>query len=155
MKIVRKFFMQNPFFRNDEKTQITAILISEFENGKSTKEQVEFEKYKDDGTLHPYWSKIMEEVGEESINENTRARHQQKLQQHEQKQLKIQQEKQISVTEKLFNMKLQVFEMPHVRNCKNRQLRSLLRSAKNEFELNAYITMILMDYMNDSENQTL
>ena len=97
----------------------------------------------------------MEEVGEESINENTRARHQQKLQQHEQKQLKIQQEKQISVTEKLFNMKLQVFEMPQVRNCKNRQLRSLLRSAKNEFELNAYITMILMDYMNDSENQTL
>lgn len=155
MKIIRKFFMQNPFYRNDEKTQVTGILISELENGKSTREQVEFEKYREDGSVHPYWIQIMDEVGDEIITENTRARHQKKLQEHEQKQLKIQQEKQVSLTEKLFNMKLQVFEMPQVRNCQNRKLRSLLRSAKNEFELNAYITMILMDYINDSENQTL
>lgn len=149
MKVVRKFFMQNPFYRNESQTQVTAILISELENGSSNKETVEFDKYRSDGTIEPLWTKIMDEVGHEVIAENTEERRLRKLQEHEQQHLKIEQEKQNNQIEKLFNMKLQIFEMPAVRNCKNRKLRSRLRSAKNEFELNAYITMILMEDMNE------
>jgi len=151
MKVVRKFFMQNPFYRDDQKTKVTAILVSEFENGSSKKDTVEFEKYKSDGSMDPLWTKIMEEVGEKILTENTEERRLRKLQEHEQKQLKQQQEKQNNQMEKLFNIKLQIFEMPEIRNCQNRKLRSKLRASKNEFELNAYVTMILMESMNEKE----
>ena len=47
--------------------------------------------------------------------------------------------------ERLFNSKLACFEILEIKNSKNRKLRSKIRKAKNEIELMAYTSLLVME----------
>ena len=49
--------------------------------------------------------------------------------------------------EKLFNYKLEAFEVEEIKNSKNRKLKAKLRRAKSKIEVDMYSIMILQDQL--------
>ena len=49
--------------------------------------------------------------------------------------------------EKLFNYKLETFEVEEIKNSKNRKLKAKLRRAKSKIEVDMYSIMILQDQL--------
>ena len=51
--------------------------------------------------------------------------------------------------EDLFNAKLATFEIPEIKQSKNRKMKAKIRKAKNSVEMQAYATILLMEIMNE------
>jgi hypothetical protein len=95
----------------------------------------------------------MEQIGEEIINSNTEARIKEKHEHAERMRVKMEEDKKNKELEKLFNAKLQAFEIDEIRNSQNRALKTRLRRAKTVLEVNIYAMMIVMETMeNESED---
>jgi hypothetical protein len=149
----RAKFLDNPFWRNDERTAVTAILQRELGNGKTENKVVDIDKYKSDGSVDPLWVKLMREVPRDKIDAFTESRRRRKIEEHNEKQYKEQQGKRARELEGLFSMKLQAFEIDAVKNSKNRKLRSKLRSSTNELEMQAYVTAFILEALEEEERE--
>ena len=146
-------FLDNPFWRNDERTAVTAILQFKRPDGKADNKVVDIDQYRSDGTVDPLWVKLMKEVPREKIDQFTEHRRRRKIEEHNEKMYKEQQGKRAKELESLFSMKLQAFEIDAVKNSKNRKLRSKLRSSTNELEMQAYITAFILEALREEEEQ--
>ena len=56
--------------------------------------------------------------------------------------------------EQLFNLKLQTFEIPEIKESTNRKLKAKIRKAKNLVEMNAYATILLMENMSEQSGES-
>ena len=142
-------FLDNPFWRNDERTAVTAILVIPRGDEKENK-VVDIDQYRSDGTIDPLWVKLMKEVPREKIDAFTEHRRKKKIEEHNEKMYKEQQGKRARELEGLFSMKLQAFEIA-IKNSKNRKLRSKLRASTNEMEMQAYVTAFILEALAEEE----
>lgn len=144
-------FLDNPFWRNDERTAVTAILQRTRADGQIENKVVDIDMYRSDGTVDPLWVKLMKEVPREKIDNFTEVRRRRKIEEHNEKMYKDQQGKRAKELEGLFSMKLQAFEIDAVKNSRNRKLRSKLRSSTNELEMQAYVTAFILEALQEEE----
>lgn len=143
-------WLDNAFWETPKKEILNAI--SEEEDGNKLRRQVhKLNKLNDDGSPNELFNEVIEFLGEEKINESTRVRLERKQSEAEiQKQKKLEQEK-AKKLEKLFEYKLETFEIPEIKDSKNRLLKSKLRRSKSIPEVNLYAMMIVKESL-DEEN---
>lgn len=146
---MKTYFLDNAFWRNDEHTSATAIFITEFDSGSRESRQVELDEYLPNGQKCSMFADLVLQLGEEKITKSTEERIARKKEESKNNKLKQEQEKKSAELESLFKLKIQAFDIEEVRNSTNKKLRSKLRRSKNSVELQAYVTLILMDSLNE------
>lgn len=143
----------NAFWDNEEHTRAKAILEIETEDGVKTSQVLTVNQFGPDGEENPDWTELMEAVGPDKITQETLDRVERKQKEQQQKEIREQEIKNAKTLEKLFNAKLEAFEIPEVKNSKNRALKSQLRRAKTIMQVNIYAMMIVMEAMNEESNE--
>jgi hypothetical protein len=137
------------FWESYDQNRITTILMTTDEEGRVTKQQLTVNRYSPDGTNNSDFQEIVEYLSEEKITKNTEERNQRKVKERElREQKRIDQEK-AKKLQKLFEYKIEAFEIEEIKNSKDRLLKSKLRKAKNIVEVNIYSMMIVMEELNN------
>lgn len=109
----------------------------------------------DKGREHfPAWHHITKMFTADELEKNTRAEINKinEIKEHQEKQEKEEFEK--AQQERLFQMKVDAFDMPVVNDSDNRELKSMIRKAKNEMELFGAIGAIFaLNYIDENKKQ--
>lgn len=137
------FFMDNAFWENEEKTVVKCIRVTKLPDGKEKKDILSVPQFKRDGSLNPMWEEVMQKLTVEGINRTHAERVQRKEAEQAQATVIDSQNRKAAQLEDLFSLKLKAFEIDVIKLSTNRQLRSRLRRAQNEIELNAIATLII------------
>ena len=103
-----------------------------------------FEKNGDENEL---FNEVVDALGEARIDEETRARVVRKKAEVEESKIREKKHNKARKLEKLFNYKLEAFEVEEIKNSKNRKLKAKLRRAKSKIEVDMYSIMILQDQL--------
>lgn len=139
----------SPFWETAQKDRITVRLNITHDDGSFSTSVARVSKYDDNGNISPDFEEILEQNSKETIQKNTEDR----LERHRQRRendVKQQREKaEAKRLEDLFNQKLATFEIPAVKNSKNRELKSKIRKARNTIEMQAYATILMMEELNN------
>lgn len=151
--MTKTYFMNNPFWRNQEKTEAMSILVTEDETGNRTNEQFAVQKFDVSGLITPMWTKLMEEQGPEVLDRNTEERRIRKIRESNEENLKKIQKEKSKNLENLFALKLKCFEIQEVRECSDRYLKSKLRGSRNEIEMQAWVSIILMKTLDETNDE--
>ena len=105
----------------------------------------------DEGLVNKDFDAIMEEFGEEVLDENT-VRHQETADEELKKREEMTEVHHNRMQqEALFEMKLQAFESEYIKNSKNKELKKLLRKAKTLIEVQSFATILIQEELNKSE----
>ena len=140
------------FWESYDQNRITSILTTVDDEGRETKQQLTVSRFDPEGNPNPDFQEILDQVGEEKISENTTARNERKVKERElQHQKKLEREK-ADKLQRLFEYKIEAFEIDSIKNSKNRALKSKLRKAKNIVEVNIFSMMIVMEEMNNESS---
>jgi len=102
---------------------------------------------------NPDWHEIMEKFTIEEIDKNTEellAIEREK--ERKQKELAEDQAAQMK-SDVLYEAKLEAFEIPEIKNSKNRKLKSLIRKSKTLGEIQAYTAVLVMKEMEKSDGK--
>lgn len=151
MTMTTRTWADDSFWESYDQNRITSILTIIDENDKKTQQQLTVSRHNPDGTPNPDFNEILEQIGEEKISQNTIKRNEKKIKERENEhQRKLEQEK-AQKLQKLFEYKIEAFELDLIKNSKNRLLKSKLRKAKNIVEVNIYSMMIVMEEMNNEQ----
>ena len=137
------YFMDNAFWENEEKTVVKCIRITKLPNGQEKKDILSVPQFKNGGALNPMWEDVMGKLGVEAINRSHAERLERKEAERAQATVIDSQNRKAAQLEDLFSLKLKAFEIDVIKLSTNRQLRSRLRRAQNEIELNAISTLII------------
>ena len=138
-------WLDNAFWHNEEKEMAEAILSITDENGREITQVVTVRKFDVNGNLNPDFHELMEEVGEEKIDENTAERIERKSKEKEVAEQRRKAEDQAKELELLFDAKIKILEIDAIKNTSNKLLKSKLRRSKNQVELNMYAQLIMME----------
>ena len=147
-----KRWMDNAFWETDEKKQLNCILEMEDDVNRQTRQVMLLSRHNKDGSENELFNEVIETLGTESIDRNTEERKVRKAAEKEEDKQRETEHARARKLEKLFNYKLEVFETEEIKNSKNRKLKSKLRRAKSEVEVNLYAIM-LMQYELDLKEQ--
>ena len=105
----------------------------------------------DEGLVNRDFDAIMEEFGEEVLDENT-VQHQETADEELKKREEMAEVHHNRMQqETLFEMKLQAFESEYIKNSKNKELKKLLRKAKTLIEVQSFATILIQEELNKSE----
>jgi hypothetical protein len=149
MRMVRReYFLDNAFWRDDNREHVTCMHMTEYEDGGKNHVVLELDRVTN-GEEDELFKQLLGEIPVETIDRNTMERRQRKIEEGALDVGNKDRQNRAGELESLFNIKLQAFEMEEVRNSTNRKLRSKIRSAKNAVELNAYLSVLVMDYYNE------
>ena len=141
MADVKRTWIKDAFWETPSKELLNCI--SEHKEGFKDVRQVHKLKRGD-----PLFDECVEELTEKFIDKNTDERVNRKFkEQEQQRELEINKRK-AERLEKLFNYKLETFEVEDIKESKNRILKSKLRRAKSIPEVNLWSIKILDDYLN-------
>ena len=140
MNIVKWHYQDNAYWENNDKTIVRCIRVNVADDGRQFPEQLSIY---DDNPIE--FNKVVEEVGRDKITQNTKERVERKKREHETKKYREQQKVQAKKLENLFAMKLEAFEIPTVRDSKNTFMRSKIRRSINAMEVQANITILLLE----------
>lgn len=149
--MAKSYFQTNPFWRNAEKTEAMTIYCTDLGGGKVDREQRVVSKFQEDGTIDPLWTQLIAEVGEGQIDTNTDHRRKSKKREENANKLRNEQREKSVELERLFELKLKAFEVKEVRECKDRRIRTKVRAAKNETEMNGWIAVAFMKSLEESD----
>lgn len=145
--MAHKQWLDNAFWETEEKNQLNCILELIDDDGRETRQVMKLNRTDRDGNANPLFDEVVEAVGEASIDKETVDRVERKKAEHdEEKQREIEHQKARKL-EKLFNYKLEAFEVEEIKNSKNRKLKAKLRRAKSKIEVDLYSIMILQDQL--------
>jgi hypothetical protein len=141
-----RIWLDNAFWETPRKRTLNAI--SETTKGNKTTRQVwKVDKVDKDGNPNLIFAEIIDFLGEEKIDESSKERlseKQAKMDIEKQKKLEHERSKKL---EKLFQYKLETFEIDEIKQSKNRLLKSKLRRSKSIPEVNLYAILIIQDVM--------
>ena len=140
----------NAVWASPKKDRIICLYEYLLEKGKT--ERREASVFKDPTTdSNPEWDIIIDQFGEDAISANT------ELIELRQRELRektyaaekesIEQEK----TERLFECKLALFEIPEIKESKNRALKSRIRKASNIYEAQMLASILFLQETNESQ----
>ena len=145
---------KHPFWETAAKDRLTVRLNITHDDGSFSTSVARVSKYDENGKLTKDYEEILEQNTLKAIDKFTEDR----LERHRQeRESKIQQEKErheAKRLEDLFNLKLQTFEIPEIKDSTNRKLKSKIRKAKNLVEMNAYATILLMENMSEQPGES-
>ncbi|MDB4343105.1 hypothetical protein OAA26_00110 [bacterium] len=136
-------YQANAYFENKEETVVRCIRVGTFQFGKKS-EQCSINKEHEDGEGGE-WPKLFDIVSVEEVRKNTKERLNRKKAEHETNRYKEQQKAHAKKLENLFAMKLEAFEIPTIRDSKNTKLRSKIRRSINQLEVQANVTILLLE----------
>lgn len=142
-----KRWMDNAFWETDEKNKLNCILEMEDDVGRVTRQVMLLNRHDRDGNPNELFNEVIEALGEEAIDKETEDRViRKKAEAEEEKQRELEHNKARKL-EKLFNYKLEAFEVEEIKNSKNRKLKAKLRRAKSKIEVDMYSIMILQEQL--------
>ena len=145
MKKVR--YLDNAFWEDNEKTQLKCIRMTTLDSGDERKDILSVSKFNKDGTENPEFIEIINFLSLEAIDLSHKERVERKAREAEEEKIVEEQKADGKRLEKLFGLKLKAFELESVKNTENRKLRTRLRRAQNEIEVNAVVALIIGEEM--------
>jgi len=145
-------WFDNAFWETPKKQILNAI--SESVDGNKTTRQVhKLERLNEDGTENEIFKEVIEFLGEDKIDQSSEKRLEKKQSEADlDKQKKLEHER-AKKLEKLFEYKLETFEITEIKESKNRALKSKLRRSKSIPEVNLYAILLVQEAIeNESTN---
>lgn len=140
-------WMDNAFWETDEKKELNCILEMEDDMGRVARQQMLLARHDRDGNPNELFAEVVDAVGEELIDKETTDRVERKAAEAEEEKQRELEHQKARKLEKLFNYKLEAFEVEEIKNSKNRKLKAKLRRAKSKIEVDMYSIMILQDQL--------
>ncbi|WJE88075.1 hypothetical protein YFHUAIHA_CDS0202 [Phage C48C1] len=142
-----KRWMDNAFWETDQKNELNCILELEDDVGRVTRQQMFLRRFEKNGDENELFNEVVDALGEARIDEETEARVVRKKAEAEESKIREDEHNKARKLEKLFNYKLEAFEVEEIKNSKNRKLKAKLRRAKSKIEVDMYSIMILQDQL--------
>ena len=143
----RKQWMENAFWETEAKKEVNCILELEDDQGRITRQQMFLQRTDKDGTENELFNEVIEALGEDAIDAETVDRVTRKSAEVEEEKMRDEEHQKARKLEKLFNYKMEAFEVEEIKNSKNRKLKAKLRRAKSKIEVDMYSIMILQDQL--------
>ena len=97
----------------------------------------------EEGLVNEDFNAIMEIFTEEEIDANTEAHKDVVIEQEEKDAEQREVHRNRVMQEALFNMKLEAFEIPAIKNSEDKRIKKLIRKAKTQLEVQAWVTTLL------------
>ena len=147
-------WLDNAFWETEEKKQLNCILEIQDDAGRVTRQVMLLNKTDAEGNPNPDFDEVVEALTEEVIDKETEDR---VVRKKAEKEEHIQREKEHAKArklEKLFNYKLEAFEVEDIKNSTNRKLKGKLRRAKSRIEVDMWSIMILQEQLNKDTETT-
>ena len=142
-----KRWMDNAFWETEQKNELNCILELEDDVGRVTRQQMFLRRFEKNGDENELFNEVVDALGEARIDEETEARVVRKKAEAEESKIREDEHNKARKLEKLFNYKLEAFEVEEIKNSKNRKLKAKLRRAKSKIEVDMYSIMILQDQL--------
>jgi len=142
-----KRWMDNAFWETEQKNELNCILELEDDVGRVTRQQMFLRRFEKNGNENELFNEVVDALGEARIDEETEARVVRKKAEAEESKIREDEHNKARKLEKLFNYKLEAFEVEEIKNSKNRKLKAKLRRAKSKIEVDMYSIMILQDQL--------
>jgi len=149
-----RVWMDNAYWENYQQDKVKCILMIVDENGVTTNQQLTLTKTAVDGSENTDWLELMDQVGADKITANTTERAELKQDQRKKEEQEKNEKERAQALHRLFEAKIQAFEIDTIKNSTNRVLKSKLRKAQNLIEVNVYSMMIIMEDINNAESGT-
>lgn len=143
--------MDNAFWENDDKSQLNCILEMEDDVGRMTRQVMLLNRTDKEGNPNPDFDEVVDALGEDTINKETEDRVERKKAEKEEHVQRDKEHAKARKLEKLFNYKLEAFEVEEIKNSTNRKLKAKLRRAKSRIEVDMWSIMILQESLNEAE----
>mgnify|MGYP003638016424 FL=1 len=143
----RKQWMENAFWETEAKKEVNCILELEDDQGRITRQQMFLQRTDKDGTENELFNEVIDALGEDAIDAETVDRVTRKSAEVEEEKMRDEEHQKARKLEKLFNYKMEAFEVEEIKNSKNRKLKAKLRRAKSKIEVDMYSIMILQDQL--------
>ena len=146
-----KRWMDNAFWENEDKSQLNCILEIEDDVGRKTRQVMLLKRTDKEGNPNPDFDEVVDALGEDTINKETEDRVERKKAEKEEHVQRDKEHAKARKLEKLFNYKLEAFEVEEIKNPTNRKLKAKLRRAKSRIEVDMWSIMILQESLNEAE----
>jgi hypothetical protein len=104
------------------------------------------------GVENELFNEVVEALGADAIDKETTDRVIRKKAQAEEEKMRDEEHDKARKLEKLFNYKMEAFEVDDIKSSKNRKLKAKLRRAKSKIEVDMYSIMILQDQLEAETN---
>ena len=143
----RKQWMENAFWETEAKKEVNCILELEDDVGRITRQQMFLQRINKDGSENELFNEVIDALGEDAIDAETVDRVTRKSAEVEEEKMREDEHQKARKLEKLFNYKMEAFEVEEIKNSKNRKLKAKLRRAKSKIEVDLYSIMILQDQL--------
>lgn len=140
-------YLDNAFWEDNEKTQLKCIRMTTLDSGDERKDILSVSKFNKDGSENQEFKEIVNFLSLEAIDRSHKERVERKAKEAEEERIVEEQKADGKRLEKLFGLKLKAFELESVKNTENRKLRTRLRRAQNEIEVNAIVALIIGEEM--------
>ena len=145
-------WLDNAFWETPQKEILNAI--SETTEGNRDVRQVhKISRINEDGTENELFKEVVQFLSEDAIDESSGKRLAKKQAEAEMEKEKQLEQERAKKLEKLFEYKLETFEVPEIKESKNRLLKSKLRRSKSIPEVNLYAMMIVKDTIDNAESE--
>lgn len=138
-------WLDNAFWHNEEKEVAEAILVITDSEGREITQVLTVRKFDTEGAINPDWKELLDQVSEETIEENTEERRKRKAQEREVEEQERKANQKARDLEELFDAKIKILEIDEIKSTENKTLKSKLRRAKSILEMNAYAQLIMME----------
>jgi hypothetical protein len=135
----------NAFWHNSEKDCAEAILTIVDDMGREISQVLTVRSKTPEGTPNPDFAELVEQVGAEKIDANTKERLARKAMEREEESQRQRSEEQARDLERLFDAKIKILEIDVIAKTTNKELKSKMRRSKNIVELNMYAQLIMME----------
>lgn len=142
----KRYWLRNAVWENHTKDKIKATLETVVDN-QTTRQELIVNKFNSLGEINKDYQDIIDHVTIQRIDANT-ANIQIAAANKQRKEAQI--KKDVENTrrlEQLFQMKIDAFEIPEVKESSNRVLKSKLRKSKNALEVQIYASVIAMEHI--------
>ena len=137
-----RIWLDNAFWETPKKLVLNAICEFD-ENGRRIRQVMKMRRFDDDGKPNPDFEEAFNYLGEDVIAKSTEERRQRKLSEMQMENERKLEEQKARKMEELFEYKLQLFEVPEIKNTTLRKMRAKLRRAKSIPEANLYSMLIM------------
>lgn len=151
--MTERTWLDNAFWETPRKTILNAICEFTDENGRTIRQVMKIRKEGDDGKPNPDFTEAVDFLGMSAIDAATEERRKRKLSEMEMENVRKVEEQKARKMEELFEFKLQLFEVPEIKNTSHRKLRSKLRRSKSVPEANLYAMMIMKEELLEDEEE--
>lgn len=140
---------KHPFWDNAAKDRLTVRLNITHDDGSFSTTVAKVSKFDVDGKITSDYEEVIEQNTLQQIDTFTEERLERHRQEREANIKKQQERNEAKRLEDLFNAKLATFEIAEIKESTNRKLKAKIRKSKNQIEMQAYATILLMEIMND------